>query len=234
MSTPPRESYSGNGSRYNDRNKRSRRDSYDQNHHSSRSHHNNRHYNSNSSSDRTHQPYMNMYIQRRDYYHPTFNQYGAASNNYVRDTNIHVPHPPNHNRGRGYGDEYQIPRRNDNYYNNDDYNTHNHYRNQSTESHSRFHPDNPKRDNERQDKYSPFPKPASQPASDDSDGGSGRQSKPISSDQQQTSSQVNNNDEVTEVTLSTEQTSVSVASAVASAPANNYLDIPKKKREKEQ
>ena len=243
MSTPPRKSYSGNGSTYSDRNKRTRRDSNYQNHYSSRSHHENRHYHSNSNTDRTPPPPVNMYIQRRDYYHPTFNQYGAASNNYVTDTNINLSHPPYHNRGRGYGDEYHIPQRNYNYYNDQDYNNFNSYDNGSSEYNRSFHRDDPRRSNERQDKSDGNSKSTPPFAADGRINENRSQYDPRPSDNnyqnrcpsysdQKTSSQICNIKESNEATLLSEPTSGSVVPAVASAGNIVSADNPKKKKRK--
>ena len=117
MSTPPRDPRSGTEDNYGDKNKRHRNASHHRNYYTDSntnryhtSHHRNDHRNYSDYNNREHIPQcnVNMYIQRRDYYHPTFNQYGASSNNYVRDTNINFPATHDYNRGRGYGDQYTI------------------------------------------------------------------------------------------------------------------------------
>ena len=88
MSPPTRESYFATGSSDSDRNKISTHNSYNRQHYpgntnsnchqNSNRQHGNRHNNSNSNRNRTPQYNVNMYLQRRDYYHPIYNQYRAA------------------------------------------------------------------------------------------------------------------------------------------------------------
>ena len=151
MNHHPRDPRSDYGSNNSDRSKRSRHESNARRHPSSNDNSNRRHYsqrhhdyrNNNNNNNRNRMPqfHMNMYVQRRDYYHPTFNQYGDASNNYIRDTNINLPTSYDANRGRGYGEEYNIPRYDSNY--KDDYHYHNarsHHHENYSDSHT--HQDN--------------------------------------------------------------------------------------------
>ena len=151
MSSPPREGRSGNSSYYGERNKRTRRDSHERRRSHSSSPQQNRNSYRNNDRERTNHCNVNMYFQRRDYYHPTFNQYGAASNNYVRDTNINLSPHHDYNRGRGYGDEYNIPRRDSTHYHNFDHDKNDHYNSQSDNYQQRYHQNDPRRTNQRHD-----------------------------------------------------------------------------------
>ena len=129
MSTPPRDHRYGNRHYSQDGNRPSRYESHQRRPYSSND---NSHHHRNSNRDdgfrrnsyennrqRSPQCNVNMYIHRRDFFHPTFNQYGASSNNYVRDTTINVPTNYDRNDGRGYSNDYNIPRNDSTY--KDDY-----------------------------------------------------------------------------------------------------------------
>ena len=164
MSSRPRDSYTGSRSRDRDRNNCSYHDFYGRHHHSGYSNSDHHHNHHNPTRDRQHNserrhnniPHcnVNMYIQRRDYYHPTYNQYGAASNNYVRDTNINLLPRQDHNRERGYGDEHNYSRSHHTYNDHYDPDHSDIYRYEPSSKRPRYHYNDHHRRNDGYDNYS--------------------------------------------------------------------------------